>query len=74
MGKHSLAQRCLIHADNMDSEGWYTTGNVLREAANKLESHEAVSRELIAEFDGPGGLSIERFMSVYLPRLRNLCA
>lgn len=32
----SLSQRLEAHADNMQSEGWYTTANVLAEAAEAL--------------------------------------
>ncbi len=32
----SLSRRLMTHADNMQSEGWYTTANVLAEAAEAL--------------------------------------
>lgn len=31
-----LSQRLMTHADNMQSEGWYTTANVLAEATEAL--------------------------------------
>lgn len=34
--KTPLSTRLLTHADNMQSEGWYTTANVLAEAAEVL--------------------------------------
>ena len=33
----TLAQRCRIHAEKMQGEGWYVTANVLDAAANELE-------------------------------------
>ncbi len=35
--KPTLAQRCRIHAEKMQGEGWYVTANVLWAAANALE-------------------------------------
>lgn len=34
--KSPLSPRLEVHADNMQSEGWYTTANVLAEAAEAL--------------------------------------
>lgn len=34
--KPPLSPRLMTHADNMQSEGWYTTANVLAEAAEAL--------------------------------------
>jgi hypothetical protein len=34
--KAPLSSRLEVHADNMQSEGWYTTANVLAEAAEAL--------------------------------------
>ena len=34
--KPPLSTRLMTHADNMQSEGWYTTANVLAEAAEAL--------------------------------------
>lgn len=34
--KTPLSQRLVAHADNMQGEGWYTTANVLAEAAEAL--------------------------------------
>ena len=34
--KAPLSKRLEVHADNMHSEGWYTTANVLAEAAEAL--------------------------------------
>lgn len=34
--KAPLSPRLMTHADNMQSEGWYTTANVLAEAAEAL--------------------------------------
>lgn len=34
--KPPLSSRLMVHADNMQSEGWYTTANVLAEAAEAL--------------------------------------
>lgn len=34
--KSPLSPRLMTHADNMQSEGWYTTANVLAEAAEAL--------------------------------------
>ena len=34
----TLSKRLLTHADNMQSEGWYTTANVLAEAAEVLDT------------------------------------
>jgi len=39
--KHTLAQRCLIHADKMQDEGWYVTANVLWAAGMRIEELEA---------------------------------
>lgn len=39
--KPSLSDRCRVHADNMQSEGWYTTANVLDEAAQALDQLNA---------------------------------
>lgn len=36
-----LSERALIHAGNMQSEGWYTTANVLAECAEALEGGDA---------------------------------
>jgi hypothetical protein len=38
----TLPQRAMIHADNMQSEGWYTTANVLAECAEVLDAAEAL--------------------------------
>lgn len=38
--KHTLAQRCLIHADKMQDEGWYVTANVLCAAGMRIEELE----------------------------------
>jgi hypothetical protein len=34
--KHPLSPRLEVHAENMQAEGWYTTANVLAEAAEAL--------------------------------------
>lgn len=36
MTRPSLSKRLEVHADNMQGEGWYTTANVLAEAAEAL--------------------------------------
>lgn len=36
-----LAERCRIHADKMDGEGWYVTANVLWEAGEVLAGRGA---------------------------------
>ena len=36
MSRHPLSPRLMTHADNMQGEGWYTTANVLAEAAEAL--------------------------------------
>lgn len=33
----TLADRCRIHAEKMQNEGWYVTANVLAEAAEALD-------------------------------------
>ncbi len=38
-----LAERALIHAENMQSEGWYTTANVLAACAEALDEESAMS-------------------------------
>lgn len=39
--KTPLSTRLMTHADSMQSEGWYTTANVLAEAAEALEAAES---------------------------------
>jgi hypothetical protein len=39
--KAPLSRRLMTHADNMQSEGWYTTANVLAEAAEAIEAGES---------------------------------
>lgn len=34
----TLSQRCALHADKMQDEGWYTTANVLAQASQTLAS------------------------------------
>lgn len=41
MSRPTLSQRAMIHADNMQSEGWYTTANVLAECAETLDEESA---------------------------------
>lgn len=36
-----LSERAMIHADNMQSEGWYTTANVLAASAEALDEARA---------------------------------
>lgn len=36
MSRSPLSPRLMTHANNMQSEGWYTTANVLAEAAEAL--------------------------------------
>lgn len=36
MSRRALSPRLMIHADKMQSEGWYVTANVLAEAAEAL--------------------------------------
>lgn len=36
MSEIDLAERCRIHADKMDNEGWYVTANVLWQASEAL--------------------------------------
>ena len=36
----TLAQRCMIHADKMQGEGWYVTANVLAAASERIEALE----------------------------------
>lgn len=38
MSRLPLPNRAMIHADNMQSEGWYTTANVLAECAEALDA------------------------------------
>lgn len=42
----TLSDRCLIHGDKMDMEGWYATANVLWLAAEELERLQAKIAEL----------------------------
>lgn len=39
--KMTLSERCRIHADKMQGEGWYVTANVLAEAADHIDLLEA---------------------------------
>lgn len=41
MNRPTLSRRLLTHADNMQDEGWYTTANVLAEAAEVIEIAES---------------------------------
>lgn len=41
MNRPTLSRRLLTHADNMQGEGWYTTANVLAEAAEVIEIAES---------------------------------
>lgn len=45
----SLPTRCRTHADNMQSEGWYTTANVLAEAADLIEKIPADLAKILSE-------------------------
>lgn len=36
-----LSERAMIHAENMQSEGWYTTANVLAASAEALDEARA---------------------------------
>jgi hypothetical protein len=38
-----LSERALIHADNMQSEGWYTTANVLAACADAIDDKPAAA-------------------------------
>lgn len=37
----TLSERAMLHAENMATEGWYTTANVLAECAEALEGGDA---------------------------------
>lgn len=43
MSRPTLPQRAMIHAENMQSEGWYTTANVLAECAEALDEESAMT-------------------------------
>ncbi len=54
----TLSQRLLIHADNMQGEGWYTTANVLAEAAQALGAAKEILDFLESiEGHGYGGMA-----------------
>lgn len=60
MTRPSLPERALIHADNMQSEGWYTTANVLAECAEALDEESAMSPKQYKTIIEQLGLSQER--------------
>ena len=47
----TLSERALIHADNMQSEGWYTTANVLAECAEVLERLRGALQKIVETTD-----------------------
>ncbi len=48
----TLAQRCRIHADRMQDEGWYVTANVLSAAADELELRHTNGTKVRLRDDG----------------------
>jgi len=44
--QRTLAQRCMIHADKMQGEGWYVTANVLAAAAEALDAADTLRKTL----------------------------
>lgn len=59
MTRPTLPERALIHADNMQSEGWYTTANVLAECAEALDEESAMSPKQYKQIIEQLGLSQE---------------
>jgi hypothetical protein len=43
----TLSERCRAQAESMDLEGWYVCANILREAADRLETLEEGSGEAV---------------------------
>jgi hypothetical protein len=43
----SIEQRCRVHADKMQGEGWYVTANVLAEAAETIKRLRARTMTII---------------------------
>lgn len=50
----TLAERCSVHADKMQDEGWYVTANVLASAAERLALLDEVMAEAWVEINGGG--------------------
>lgn len=60
MTRPTLPERALIHAENMQSEGWYTTANVLAECAEALDEESAMTPKQYKAIIDDLGLSQER--------------
>lgn len=51
VSKTPLTVRLMTHADSMQSEGWYTTANVLAEASEAITRMTALLREAGIDHD-----------------------
>jgi hypothetical protein len=62
--KTPLDVRLMTHADSMQSEGWYTTANVLAEAADQIKAMRVLLCDIGIDYE------YKHPNSALLPRIR----